>query len=66
MKTLDQIINNENYTRLNGALIDRSVELAEKIRKAMVSADIKEIGDYSIRTVRSYSGFSILLCTSAA
>jgi hypothetical protein len=58
MKTLDQIINNENYTRLNGALIDRSVELAEKIRKAMSSAKIKDIGDYSIRTVRSNSGFS--------
>ena len=58
MKTLDEIINNENYEKLNGALIERSVELAEKIRKAMRSAEVTEIGDYSIRTVSSYSGFS--------
>ena len=25
MKTLDEIINNENYERLNGALVERSV-----------------------------------------
>lgn len=58
MKTLDEIINNENYTKLNGALVDRSIELAEKIREAMRSAEIEEIGDYSIRTVRTRSGFS--------
>ena len=58
MKTLDEIINNENYERLNGALIERSIELAEKIREAMCSAEITEIGDYSIRTVRTHSGFS--------
>lgn len=58
MKTLEEIINNENYTRLNGALIDRSIEIAEKIREAMRSAEITEIGDYSIRTVRTRSGFS--------
>ena len=58
MKTLDEIINNENYERLNGALIKRSVELAEKIRKAMNSPEITRIGDYSIRTVSSSSGFS--------
>lgn len=53
MKTLDEIINNENYERLNWALVERSVELAEKIREAMRSAEITEIGDYSIRIVRS-------------
>lgn len=58
MKTLDEIINNENYERLNGALVKRSVELAEKIRKAMHSSEITRIGDYSIRTVSSSSGFS--------
>jgi len=58
MKTLDEIINNENYTKLNGALVDRSIELAGKIREAMQSAEIEEIGDYSIRTVRTRSGFS--------
>lgn len=58
MKTLDEIINNENYERLNGALVERSVELAEKIRKVMHSSEITRIGDYSIRTVTSSSGFS--------
>ena len=58
MKTLDEIINNENYTKLNGALVERSIELAKKIREAMRSAEIEEIGDYSIRTVRTHSGFS--------
>ena len=58
MKTLDEIINNENYKRLNRALIDRSIELATKIHEAMRSAEITEIGDYSIRTVKSHSGYS--------
>lgn len=58
MKTLDEIINNENYEKINGALVYRSIELAEKIRNAMLSAELTEIGDYSIRTVRSNSGFS--------
>jgi len=58
MKTIDEIINNENYKRLNGALVDRSIEIAGKIREAMQSAEIKEVGDYSIQTVRSRSGFS--------
>lgn len=57
MKTLDEIINNENYNRLNGALVERSIELAEKIRKAMLTAEITKVGDYSIRTVRS-NGYS--------
>lgn len=58
MKTIDEIINNAPYEKLNGALIERSVELAEKIRQAMDSAEITEVGDYSIRTVRARSGFS--------
>ena len=58
MKTLDEIINNAPYEKLNGALIERSMELAEKIRQAMRSAEIMEVGDYSIRTVRTRSGFS--------
>lgn len=59
MKTIDEIINNAPYIKLNGALIDRSKELAQKIRQAMDSAEITEIGDYFIRTVRTHSGFSI-------
>lgn len=58
MKTIDEIINNAPYEKLNGALIDRSKELAKKIRQAMDSAEITEIGDYSIFTVRTHSGFS--------
>lgn len=58
MKTLEEIINNENYKKINTALIDRSIELAGKIREAMQSAEIEEIGDYSIRKVSSNSGFS--------
>lgn len=58
MKTLDEIINNEHYEKLNGALIERSIELAWKVSDAMRSAEITEVGDYSIRTVRTNSGFS--------
>lgn len=58
MKTIDEIINNAPYEKLNGALIDRSKELADKIRRAMDSAEITEIGDYSIITVRTHSGYS--------
>ena len=58
MKTLDEIINNESYEKLNGALKERTYELAKKIREAMRSAEVTEIGDYSIRTVRSNSGYS--------
>lgn len=58
MKTIDEIINNENYKRLNGALVDRSIEIAGKIRRAMETAEINKVGDYSIKTVRSGSGFS--------
>lgn len=58
MKTLDEIINNAEYKRLNGALLDRSFELAEKIRLAMESAELESIGNYVIRTVKARSGFS--------
>ena len=58
MKTLDEIINDAPYERLNTALIERSMELAAKIRQAMESAELMEIGDYSIRTITTHSGFS--------
>ena len=58
MKTLDEIINNERYEKLNGALVARSIELAKKVRQAMWSAEVEEVGDYSIKTVKSRSGFS--------
>lgn len=58
MKTLDEIINNEKYEKLNGALVVRSIELAAKVRQAFYSADIEKLGDYSIGTVKSRSGYS--------
>lgn len=58
MKTLDEIINNAEYERLNGALVSRSYELAQKIRMAMRSAELTGVGDYSIRTITTRSGFS--------
>lgn len=58
MKTLDEIINNERYEKLNGALVARSIELAKKVHQAMDSADVEKIGDYFIRTVKSRSGYS--------
>lgn len=58
MKTLDEIINNENYKKLNSALISRSIELAEKVRQAFYSAEVKKIGDYSIGIVKSRSGYN--------
>lgn len=57
MKTLDEIINNERYEKLNGALVARSIELAKKVRQAMWSAEVEEVGDYSIQTVKSRSGY---------
>lgn len=58
MKTLDEIINNADYKKLNGELFDRSFELAEKIRKAMLTAELRSIDNYFIRTVSAGSGFS--------
>lgn len=56
-KSIDEIVNNENYTRLNEALRDRSVEIAEIVRKEMRKLNIIEIGDYKIIEVKSHSGF---------
>lgn len=57
-KTIDQIINNENYKSLNRSLEDRSVEIAEIIRKAMYEIQVYEIGDYKICKAATRSGFS--------
>lgn len=57
-KTIDEIVNNANYERLNEALKERSLEIAEIIRNEMQKLNIKEIGDYRIITVRTRSGFS--------
>lgn len=58
MKTLDEIINNEHYTRLNAQLVQRSIELAGIIRQAMQDAEIDEISRYAVRTISSNAGYS--------
>lgn len=58
MKTLDEIINNENYKRLNGILVDRTIEIAKKVRQAMDTAELTEVGDFRICVVRSNCGYS--------
>ena len=57
-KSIDEIVNNENYTKLNEALRDRSVEIAEIVRNEMRKLNIIEIGDYKIIEVKSRSGFN--------
>lgn len=57
-KSIDQIINNENYVKLNDALKDRSEEIAHIVRKELVKLEIEEIGDYSVRTVITRAGGS--------
>ena len=56
-KSIDEIVNNKNYIKLNEALRDRSVEIAEIVRNEMRKLNIIEIGDYKIIEVKSRSGF---------
>lgn len=42
MKTLDEIINRQDYVRMNSALIARAHELAVIIRDKMLQIDMKE------------------------
>lgn len=58
MKTLDEILNRTDYLKLTGQLKTRVEELAVKLRNKMESLDLKEFGDYHIRTVESRSGLS--------
>ncbi len=57
-KSINEIVNNENYKNLNEALIDRSIEIAGIIRNEMNKLQISEIGNYKICEVKSHSGFS--------
>lgn len=57
-KSIDEIVNDENYTRLNEALKDRSIEIAKIIHNEMDKLQISEIGDYKICEVKTNSGFS--------
>lgn len=65
-KTLDQIINRNDYIRLNSSLIDRAIEVAHIIRKKMQDLDEEELAvniskpnecSVHIRSVRA-NGFS--------
>lgn len=58
MKTLDEILNNGEYKKMNAALKARSIELAEKIQTAMEELDIEKIGNYKVieKSTRSNGG----------
>lgn len=53
MKTVDEIINREDYIKLNEALKNRSIQIAKMIRGLMYELEISEIGDYRICNVSS-------------
>lgn len=57
-KTIDEIVNNENYKAMNEALTERSIEIAETIRFKMSELQIEKIGDYKICEIKTHSGFS--------
>lgn len=60
MKTIDEIINRNDYVKLNEALRERTLELAEIVLKKMQELDVKYIDDFDLRIVK-YScnaGFS--------
>ena len=58
MKTIDEIVNRNDYKSLNEALNERVKEIAEIIRKKMYYLQIEELDDYRICEVKSNSGFS--------
>lgn len=64
MKTIDEIINNENYKKLNNALIERVIEIAEKIKEECIKLDLDDydsfkLGDctFKIGKVKCNSGY---------
>lgn len=60
MKTLDEIVNRNDYVRLNEALMDRVFELAQIVLEKMKELDVKYIDEFDLRIVK-YScnaGFS--------
>lgn len=64
MKTIDQIVNNENYKKLNTALVERVIEIAEKIKEecfklGLDDCDSFKLGGctFQIRKVKSNSGY---------
>lgn len=59
MKTLDEILNRNDYLKLTEQLKTRVEELAVKLRNKMESLDLKKFGDYHIRTMESRPGLSV-------
>ena len=58
MKTIDEIVNRNDYKSLNEALNERVKEIAEIIRKKMYCLQIEELDYYRICEVKSGSGSS--------
>ena len=58
MKTIDEIVNRNDYKSLNKALNERVKEIAEIIRKKMYCLQIEELDYYRICEVKSGSGSS--------
>lgn len=65
MKTIEEIINKESYKRLNGALVDRVIEIAEKLKKACFKLDLESCDSFKLagitfqlRRVKTNSGYS--------
>jgi len=65
MKTIEEIINKESYERLNGALVDRVIEIAEKLKEACFKLDLESCDSFKLagitfqlRRVKSNSGYS--------
>ncbi|CDD32341.1 unknown [Bacteroides sp. CAG:714] len=54
MKTLDEILKRDDYSRLSERLKERVEELAKKIRIKMYQLDLDSLGDIHIRTVTSH------------
>lgn len=48
MKTIDQIINNENYKKLNNALIERVIAIAEKIKEECIKLDLDDYDSFKL------------------
>ena len=46
MKTLGQIIERSNYTRLTDNLCERTIELAEKLKKGCFLAELEDEGQF--------------------
>lgn len=58
MRTLEEVLKRNDYKRLTKNLESRVEELAKLLREKLVQLELEEFGDYSIRTVKSRSGFS--------